>query len=104
MLIKLFNKAWEKERKRIEERLSAQFEHEIKCINFGIDNEEKDSDYRLELQRMRAALQLRKSLAAFESEEIVHRRMQQRTAYLALFTTVLALLVSIMVFLLKGWF
>ncbi len=54
MLIKSFNKAWEKERKTIEERLSAQFENEIKSLNFAIQNEEKDSDYQQELLKMRA--------------------------------------------------
>jgi len=103
MLVKSFNKAWEEERKKIEERLTAQFQNEIDNMDFAIKATKVDNDpvYLQELLRMRAKLLLRKALVGFESEEIARQRMQLRTSYLALFMSSLALIVSVTILLFK---
>ena len=79
MFIEHFNKAWEKERKKIEIRLSETFEKEIKSLQTSAKyvEDEKDKEYALELKKKRAELILRKSLVVFESEKIAKERMQE---------------------------
>jgi hypothetical protein len=100
MLIISFNKAWEKERKNIEKRLSSQFEHEIKCIDTAIKST-SNNEYKQELLKIRANLQLRKSMVGFESENIASQRMQIKISYLVLSVSFFTLIVSIVIWLFK---
>ncbi|MBC8549969.1 MAG: hypothetical protein H8D23_09985 [Candidatus Brocadiales bacterium] len=69
-------------------------------MDVGINNAD-NAEYKQELLRMRANLQLRKALSGFESGEIARQQMQMYTSYLALFMSSLALLISVAILLLK---
>ncbi|MCD6184325.1 MAG: hypothetical protein J7K84_00820 [Deltaproteobacteria bacterium] len=99
MFIETFNKAWEKERKKIELRLTETFEKEIKSLLISaksVDEDENDKEFSLELKKKRAELILRKSLVTFESEKIAKERMQLRMSYIAIILSSTALVVSIL--------
>ena len=97
MFIKSFNAAWEKEKIKIETKLTKILDHEISCMETSINIAQKnDKDYALELKKKKADLILRKALVAYESEEIAKQRMQLRASYIAVVISAVALLISVL--------
>ena len=93
-IIKSFNRAWEKERKKVADHLSGVLKKEIKNLRTSISvetNEKHASD----LLRLLTQLILRQVLVDYESEEIVKRRMDMRASYLAIVISAAALIVSV---------
>ena len=93
MFIEFFNRAWEKERQKVESRLGVLLENEIENLRFAIKTTE-DPEYSLELKKVLVNLVLRKTLVAYESEEIVKRRMELRISFFAIVLSSIALIVS----------
>jgi hypothetical protein len=93
MFIEFFSRAWEKERQKVESRLRVLLENEIENLRFAIKTTE-DSEYSLELKKVLVSLVLRKTLVAYESEEIVKRRMDLRISFFAIVLSSIALIVS----------
>lgn len=102
MLIKSFNKAWEKERNFIEKQLQSKLDEQIRELKKALHAPGyMDDDTRSSLSKMHNELVLRKALAVYESEEIARSRMQLRSSYLALIMSSLALIISITTVLIK---
>lgn len=101
-LIKYFNDAWEKERLKIEERLKCQLQNEIESLQASSAQPDVTAEQRNELQNFKVKLIFRKSMAAFESEEIARQRMQLRASYLAIVISSVALSISVVAMWLKS--
>ena len=101
MLLKYFNKTWEKERDLIEIQLKERLKKEIKSIDHSMKNGGLSQDDKLELNKLRNQLVVRESMAVYESEEIARNGMQLRASYLALVMSSLALIISVTIVLLK---
>jgi hypothetical protein len=101
VIIRLFNRAWEKERALIEEQLTKKLADEIRSIDASMRSSSMTQEDRLELNKLRNQLVVRKSIAVYESEEIARNRMQLRTSYLAVFMSSVALIISVATVLLK---
>ena len=101
MIISSFNKAWEKERDLIEQQLTKKLAEEIKSIDWFMRNGNLTQGDKLELNKLRNNLVVRKSMAVYESEEIARNRMQLRASYLALVMSAVALIISVTTVLIK---
>lgn len=101
MIISRFNKAWEKERDLIEQQLTEKLAKEIKSIDWSMHNGNLTQEDKLELNKLRNNLVVRKSMAVYESEDIARNRMQLRASYLALVMSAVALIVSVTTVLIK---
>lgn len=103
MLLRNFNKAWEKERDIIESQLTGKLQENIKEIDMTLHRNAgrmvKEAED--ELRKLRNELSLRKSMAIYESEDIARNRMQLRSSYLSLIMSSVALIVSVSTVLLK---
>ena len=93
-IIKSFNKAWERERKKVAEHLSGVLKREIESLRTSISVETNEEDAS-ELRRLLPQLILRQALVDYESEEIVKRRMDMRASYFAIVISAAALIVSV---------
>nr|WP_010133771.1 hypothetical protein [Microbulbifer agarilyticus] len=97
MLLRNFNKVWEKERDIIETQLIEKMNQSINEIDFSMSQQagrmvKEAEDH---LRQMRNELVTRKSMAVYEAEEIARNRMQLRASYLALVMSSVALIISI---------
>lgn len=101
MLIINFNKAWERERALIEAQLTERITKELKAIDFSMRAPSMSEQDKLELNKLRNQLVLRRSMAIYESEDIARNRMQLRASYLALFMSSIALIISVVTVLAK---
>lgn len=102
MLIRSFNKAWEKERDIIESQIQSKLDEQIKNLMITLRAPGyMDDETRLSLNKMRNELILRKAFAIYESEEIARNRMQLRSSYLALIMSSVALIISMSTVLIK---
>lgn len=103
MLLRSFNRAWEKEREIIEAQLVAKLDENIK----GIDHSMRVQAGRMvkeaedHLRSMRNELVTRRSMAVYEAEDIARNRMQLRSSYLALLMSSVALIISVLTVLVK---
>lgn len=101
MIIGRFNKEWERERDLIEQQLTQKLAKEIKSIDRSMRNGNLTQEDKLELNKLRSNLVVRKSMAVYESEDIARNRMQLRASYLALVMSAVALIVSVTTVLIK---
>lgn len=101
MIIGRFNKEWERERDLIEQQLTQKLAKEIKSIDWSMRNGSLTQEDKLELNKLRSNLVVRKSMAVYESEDIARNRMQLRASYLALVMSAVALIVSVTTVLIK---
>ncbi len=101
MIIGRFNKEWERERDLIEQKLTQKLAKEIKSIDRSMRNGSLTQEDKLELNKLRSNLVVRKSMAVYESEDIARNRMQLRASYLALVMSAVALIVSVATVLIK---
>ncbi len=103
MLIRRFNRAWEKERDIIEAQLADRLDTLIAAVNREIASIRADhlAEDKRDLYKLRDSLQTRKALLIFEAEEIARHRMQMRVSYLAFLMSSIALLVSVVAVLSK---
>ena len=93
-IIESFNKAWERERKKVAEHLRGVLKKEIESLRTSISGEGNE-EHASELRRLLPQLILRQALVDYESEEIVKRRMDMRASYLAIVISATALIVSV---------
>jgi hypothetical protein len=102
MLLRAFNKAWERERDAIEVQLMAKLDEQIRGLHKSINSQGyMDEEMRHSLMKMRNELVLRKALAVYESEDIARNRMQLRSSYLAVIMSAVALIISVVTVLAK---
>lgn len=94
LFIESFNKAWESEREKVAQHLSGVLENEIESLKSSI-SVETNEEHSSELRKLLPQLILRQALVAYESEEIVKRRMDMRASYLAMVISAAALLISV---------
>ncbi len=85
----------------IEQQLIHKIAKEIKSIDRSMQNGKLSQEDKLELNKLRNGLVVRKSMAVYESEEIARNRMQLRASYLALVMSAVALIVSVTTVLIK---
>jgi len=103
MFLKAFNRAWEKERDCIEAQLIERLDKNIKEIDMSLQRQagRMIKEVQDQLFNMRNELQVKKSMAVYEAEEIARNRMQLRSSYLALVMSSVALIISVTTVLLK---
>ena len=101
MILKYFNKSWEKQRDLIEMQLKEKLKDEIKAVKYAMNNGNLSQEEKIELSKLRNELILREAMAIYESEEIARNRMQIRASYLALVLSSVALIISVTTVLVK---
>ena len=95
MIIKWFNSDFLRESTIVKKRLVEIIDNEIKSIKTSISVSPSDREAeKLELHKLLQSLLVKRSLAEFEAEEIVKKRLDLRISFSALIISILAALIS----------
>lgn len=102
MVFKWFNSDFLRESVIVKDRLIEIIDREIVSVQTAISLAASDKEgEKLELQKLKQSLLIKKAMAEFEAEEIVKKRVDLRIAFSALIFSAFAVVVSMLTLYIK---